>query len=313
MKTYDTRVDPRVCTGCGVCIPICPSDALSMEGGVAARTGDCRLGCGHCAAACPVDAITVPFIDGDALDLRTIPWERSWEAPGKRDVPDLVRLMASRRSCRSYTDEPVDRAVLEDLVRIGIMAPSGTNSQSWTFTIVPDRASVDRLGEAVSEFFRRLNRLAGSAPIRVMARLVDRKDRLGEYYSEYYESVKEALADWDRDRRDRLFHGAPAVILIGAAPGATCPAEDALLASQNMLLAAHAMGLGTCLIGFVVEAMREDRRIAQLLGIPKREKIYAVIALGHPKERYRTAAGRKKVVPRWFEVSGSAVASEVRR
>ena len=302
METYKTRVDPAACIGCGICIPLCPVDALSMEGELAVRSGDCTLGCGHCAASCPEDAITVPVIDPDALTLRTVSWDRIWEAPGRRDVSDLVRLMGSRRSCRNFTAEPVDRAVLEDLVRIGITAPSGTNSQRWTFTIVPDRASVERIGEVVSDFFRRLNRMAGMAPVRRLSRLFDRKDRLGTYYREYFESVEEALRGWDREGRDRLFHGAPAAILVGAAPGASCPCEDALLASQNILLAAHAMGLGTCLIGFVVEAMRSDRKIARALGIPPGERIYAVIAVGHSAERYRRAAGRKSVVPRYFEV-----------
>ena len=302
METYVTRVDPAVCTGCGICIPLCPTDALSMEEEVAVRTGDCTLGCGHCSASCPVDAITVPFIDGDALNLQTLSWDRTWEPPGGRDVSDLVRLMSSRWSCRNFKPDAVDRAVLEDLVRIGITAPSGTNSQRWTFTIVPDRASVERVGEVVSDFFRRLNRLAARAPVRLLSRLFDRKDRLGVYYREYYDSVQEALASWDAERRDRLFHGAPAAILVGAAPGASCPSEDALLASQNILLAAHAMGLGTCLIGFVVEAMRADRKIGVALGIPKGEKIYAVIAIGHPAERYRKATGRKKVTPRYFEI-----------
>ena len=57
---------------------------------------------------------------------------------------------------------------------------------------------------------------------------------------------------------DRLFHGAAAAILVTGRRQASCPAEDALLATQNILLAAHAMGLGSCLIGFAVEAMRRD-------------------------------------------------------
>ena len=50
---------------------------------------------------------------------------------------------------------------------------------------------------------------------------------------------------WDGGRSFR-------VRFVATAPGASSPKEDALLASQNILLAAHAMGLGTCLIGFAV-------------------------------------------------------------
>ena len=168
--------------------------------------------------------------------------------------------MASRRSCRCFEERPVDREVLEDLVRIGATAPSGTNSQPWTFTVLPERAAVMMLGDAVGAFFKRLNRMAANPLLRHGLRLIGRPE-LADYYRDYHQSVSEGLAEWEERGRDRLFHGAPAAILVGSRPGASCPAEDALLATQNILLGAHALGLGSCLIGFAVSAMQKDGRI----------------------------------------------------
>jgi nitroreductase len=72
-----------------------------------------------------------------------------------------------------------------------------------------------------------------------------------------------------------------------------------MLATQNMLLAAHAMGLGSCLIGFAVAAIRHDPAIKTHLAIPARETVYAVIALGYPAEKYQQVCGRREVVPRY--------------
>ena len=47
------------------------------------------------------------------------------------------------------------------------------------------------------------------------------------------------------------------------------------------------MGLGTCLIGFVVEAAKEDNRVKTCVGIPADEPLHAVIALGYPREVYQ--------------------------
>jgi nitroreductase len=112
--------------------------------------------------------------------------------------------------------------------------------------------------------------------------------------------MEEWLDGWKQLGRDRLLHGAPAVIVIGSEPGASMPREDAMLASQNILLAAHSMGLGTCLIGLAVKAMAQDRRMQASLGIPARETIHSVIALGHPDEKYRTPAGRREFTVREF-------------
>ena len=89
-----------------------------------------------------------------------------------------------------------------------------------------------------------------------------------------------------------------AAILVTGKKDASCPAEDALLATQNILLAAHAMGLGSCLIGFVVEAMRRDAKLRRQIGIADDEEIYSVIALGYPAVNYLRPANRKVVVPR---------------
>jgi nitroreductase len=74
-----------------------------------------------------------------------------------------------------------------------------------------------------------------------------------------------------------------------------------MLATQNILLAAHSMGLGSCLIGFAVEAMRNDPTIKPFIKITDKETVYAVIALGYPDEEYQGLTGRKKVVMRYFE------------
>ncbi len=300
-RPVTTIIDQDKCIGCGLCVRVCPSQTISMQDGIATVTGDQSLSCGHCIAVCPADAVQVTAID--ALDFKTFQTDSTWLAYGEYDTAQLVKLMRSRRSCRNYTDEPVDCSALEDLVKIGTTAPSGTNSQKWMFTILPTRNAVKALGDRISLFFKKLNKMAEKNYLRRFLRLIG-KNELDVYFHEYYESVKEALAEWENSGLDRLFHGATAAIIVGAAPGASCPKEDAMLATQNILLAAHSMGLGTCLIGFAVEAMKNDINIKQYIGIPDDEAVYAVIAMGFPDEKYQQQAGRKKIIPRYFEVKG---------
>ena len=296
-QTVTTKIDSERCNGCELCVNICPDRTISISENKAVVTGIRCMACGHCEAVCPTGAIQVPALDPDALDFETFAKDDRWLPYGQFDTAQLVRLMRSRRSCRNFRDQVVALQILEDLVKIGITAPSGTNSQKWTFTILPSRSAVLKLGHAIAELFRRTNKAAENAWLRRGLKLLG-KSQLDLYYTEYYPTVKDALAEWDRDRTDRLFHGAPSVIIVGTRPGASCPMEDAMLATQNMVLGAHSLGLGTCLVGYAVAAMQQDKRIQQQIGRPQDETAYAVVAVGYPNETYQRPAGRKKVVPR---------------
>jgi nitroreductase/NAD-dependent dihydropyrimidine dehydrogenase PreA subunit len=291
LRPNSTRIDADLCNGCGLCVEDCPAQALSMVDGVAVVTGEESLGCDHCAAICPTDAVTVGDVRPELTRLETLEVPDRWLRYGDYPAEDLVQLMRSRRSCRSYTDKPVAQATLRDLVRIGMSAPSGSNWQPWTFTLLPDRATVLACGDSVLRFYRKLNKTASSRVPRLVSRLVMKGDPLGTYARQYRDKMNERIRDYEDHGTDHLFHDAPAAIVIATRPGAL-PGEDAMLAAQNILLAAHAMGLGTCLIGFAVQGMRRDSKIQSALGIPREETVRAVIAVGHSKRRYQRTTGR---------------------
>ena len=253
------------------------------------------MACGHCQAVCPSGSLSMDI--SPLLGLTRIPERLDALQPGQGDPAELVQLMRSRRSCRHYSERPVELALLEDLVRVGTTAPSGTNSQAWNFTLLPERRDVEVLGEGVAAFFRELNRKAEKPMYRFLARLFA-GDVLARYHAEHYEAVAEALREWDETGVDRLFHGATAAILVSAKTAASCPGEDALLATQNILLTAHCLGLGSCLIGYVVEAVRHSRKLRNSLAIPPDEKVHSVIALGYPAIYFREVTGRRAIQPR---------------
>ncbi len=289
-------IDKTKCIACGGCVEICPYRAIVLEKGAAEYILDSCFLCGHCQALCPQDAVRLPGMPGD-LDLATIKELSDSENSRKISGPELVSLMHSRRSCRSYLKEDVSPEELFDLVKIGTTAPSGTNCQAWNFVILPTREDMVRFGGMVGDYYRRLNRLAENPILRGLVKIFG-GDSLGRYHRNYYQSVKKALVEWDEGGTDRLFHGAVAAILVTGKKDASCPAEDALLATQNILLAAHTMGLGSCLIGFAVEAMRRTPQLKKKMKIPDDEEIFSVITLGYPAVTYIRPAGRKIVEPR---------------
>ncbi len=284
-----TTIRTDQCTGCGKCVSVCPYDAIEIINGKAVVTGHKSMHCGQCVAVCPENAVYVADIEVPMLK-----GEYASEATA------LFDIVMHRRSCRDYRPDPLTRAEFDDLITFGKWAPSGTNAQKWEFTVLPTRSAVETYAEAISRFYRKLNRQAENPFLRFYAKLF-MNDILGKYYARYYTQVADSLKRWDNDRTDLLFHGATGAIIISMRPGAFCAHDDALLATQNICLGAHTMGIGSCIIGFAVEAMKRDARIANTVGIPAEETVYAVIALGRPKYNYPNPSGRFPGTARYFE------------
>ncbi len=299
-RTVTTTIDKDKCIGCGECVKVCPKDTISLVDEKASITGSESLVCDHCRAVCPSGAVSVEGIDRFLSRFSHFKVTDKWLPFGDYDTSSLVNLMQSRRSCRNYLEKPVKKSLLEDLVKIGVTAPSGSNCQQWSFTILPTRKEVLAFGQRIQTFFSGLNKLAENTLLRNFLRLIGKPD-LNWYYHNYYEQIKEGLTEWEEKGTDQLFHGAQAVIIVSSANTASCPAEDALLATQNILLGAHALGLGTCLIGFAIKAMNKDKSINQFLGLNDDEDPYAVIGIGWPDEKYRIVTGRKPVTIRYYE------------
>ena len=76
---------------------------------------------------------------------------------------------------------------------------------------------------------------------------------------------------------------APLGIAVVIDPAAsTHPVEDGAIATQNMILAAHALGLGTCWIGSYGSDYEE--RVKEILGIPEGKRLLSIVSVGFPAE-----------------------------
>lgn len=86
---------------------------------------------------------------------------------------------------------------------------------------------------------------------------------------------------------DRILRGATAVLLIHAPKESRFGAEDANLAYQNASLMAEVLGVSQIYMGFVLTAVRQDRKkgLCRMLELGGRH-ICAVMALGMPQFRY---------------------------
>lgn len=168
---------------------------------------------------------------------------------------DLMDAIYHRRAVREFTHEPVEPRLIRSVIAAAVQAPSAMNRQPWSFVVVEDQAALERTSRNAKALL--LKTVREDAP-------------LGQYRALFAEPSF------------HIFYHAPAVIIVCATSAEEGAAEDCCLAAENLMLAAHGTGLGTCWIGFsrpwldLPEGRKE-------LGIPAYYIPVAPIAIGHPK------------------------------
>jgi nitroreductase/NAD-dependent dihydropyrimidine dehydrogenase PreA subunit len=284
----DVIIDIDKCVGCGACVAECPAYVLALANEKSSVVAAERcIVCGHCAAVCPQEAISLSgFGSGEALDHALMP------EPGA-----VMELIRSRRSVRAYTDEPVSDEDLKTLLDAARYAPTGHNAQAWHFTVIRGSDKMAKLRNAVVDYMdgilhtladrQRREQLAAMVPADVF-----------EGLQEMVPSLR-AVVQAHRAGLDVIFRGAPALIVLHVPRVALTGVEDCHYGAGNIMLMAHAMGLGTCLVGFLVGPARNSREISAAIGIPRENEVAAALVIGHPKYRYRRVAPRREVPVTW--------------
>jgi nitroreductase len=185
---------------------------------------------------------------------------------------DIMEAILHRRATRDYTMAGVDDETLDAVVAAAVQAPNAMNRQPWSFVIVKDRAILDHCAERA-----KADVLAG----------LEANSPLAHY--------REHLAA----HSFHIFYNAPALVVICATEADEFARHDCCLAAQNLMLAAHAKGLGTCWIGFAESWLNKPEGKNEL-GIPANHVAVAPIIIGHPAAA-PSAPPRRPPEIIWFE------------
>lgn len=153
---------------------------------------------------------------------------------------DLFEAIKGRRSIRKFKKGPVDDEVLKKVIEAGVWAPSAGNLQSWKVVVVKKSEMKEKLSAAAY-----LREFLAEAPI-ILVLCAD-QHVCGSSYN---------------NRGRELY----------------C-IQDAACAGQNILLAAHALGLGACWVG----AFDEDL-VSRTLHLSPGMRPVALIPMGYPDE-----------------------------
>ncbi len=170
---------------------------------------------------------------------------------------DVFEAIKNRRSIRRYTTDPVDDDKIEAMLEAGRWAPSWSNTQCWRFAVVRDASIKNELAAALKPIKlpdREIPNPATGAfttvPVVIVVCAETGKSGYGQG----------AVREPDTDKGDWFMF-------------------DAALAVENMTLAAHALGLGTVIIGAF-----DAPRVEKALAMPAGYRAVAMLPVGVPAQ-----------------------------
>jgi nitroreductase len=172
---------------------------------------------------------------------------------------DVIEAIKTRRSIRKFSDRPVEPEKLRTVLEAAQMAPSWANMQCWRFVVVQDREVRARISEL-------------------------------SYVAEYF-----AARGYKSNPAQKALSEAPVVIVACAEPelsgdlrGQQYYLTDVGIAMENLMLAAHAEGLGSVFVGVF-----NENELCDLLQIPPAVRIVGLFPMGYPLSEPKAGPPRK--------------------
>ncbi len=190
-------------------------------------------------------------------------------------VTDIIKNIKTRRSIRNYMDDPVSDEDIRFLIDCARYAPSGSNMQPWSFLVIKNKEVMQKLSENGKK-----------ALIPLAGQIINNPGKAPGFNSSL--------------NRTSLFYNAPLLVIIFGNKKSVTADWDCAMAAQNMMLAAHSKGIGSCRIGLVMPALM-DENILEELGAPPGYKAVAPLIFGYPQGKTTAAIpDRKQPEVKWL-------------
>lgn|GEM_PF-77152 len=284
-----------VCLACNTCSAICPQQALL-------ENKSYRIDQGRWAI---LNDAPVDIRDGLPNPLRLprpVPFEEI-----AAEITDTERSIYTRRSCRVYKPDPVPKELIERILEAGRFAPTAGNCQGYKFLVVTDRVLLDVISDATWKY------------VSIVPKVAITRNPVGRTVKKIMNLILPQAMDQRPavaitgmtnpqfgDKGLDAFFNAPCVIMV--VPNELHVSDVDLgmgIVCQNIVLAAEALGLGTCYVGFfanAIKAKKVPKEVFERLGLEWPYEIPAMgICLGYQAVPMHRAVPRDFPNIRWVE------------
>jgi nitroreductase/NAD-dependent dihydropyrimidine dehydrogenase PreA subunit len=270
----------KACLNCYNCVAVCPSNSITMTGEYRVLSGRYKT------FKQSVLRQPMPFVN------RNVAYKDI-----EKELTDVEKVIYKRRSNRIFKDTPVPEELLHRIMEAGRYAPTAGNNMPFTFIVVTDQSLLREIEISSMRILRLFKNLYLNPNfIKKIVVTIASYFMVNEMDQRPFFPLEKS-----EQRNDNLLYGARAlIILLIDQRGISNPDLDAGICAQNMVLTAHALGLGTCYNGYIATAMKYMPGMRKRLGIKYPWKVATTIAIGYPKVKTDHAVAREDVPIIWF-------------
>lgn len=280
-------IDARSCSGCGICAAICPVEILTKTAdGISINNtnGFGCIACGQCMMVCPSDSIAVCGRKLSSTDIVPLP------VPRRRAGPDqLEALLLARRSIRKFTGDDVSRDLLDRVIAVAATAPMGIPPWEVGITAFNGRDKVAELARDTADSYAGFLKFFDNGLMRQLSRLFMKKP-VWQQFQSFILPLGRMLVEGRKNGKDYVLYDAPAALLFHVSPYAD--GTDAFIACTYAMIAAEALGLGSCMIGCSAPMIGRRKDLLKKYGVPEGHAPKIVLILGHHQNLHRKAIRR---------------------
>lgn len=265
MNYPEFKINEEKCVKCGLCVKDCLTKCLEQDAETNVPKfkenyeGYC-LKCQHCLAVCPTGALSIWGKNPDeSFNLNDL----------NINSNDLLNLIKSRRSIRSFKQENLDAERMNKLKDMLKWTPTGCNFHNMHFAFVDD---IEVMGDIRNKINTRL--------INLLSKPFMKNTPLGKFAV-----YKDALIGGE----DVIFREAPHMVIVSTPIKAPCVGVDPMIALSYFELYAQSMGVGTLWCGFADACFKFMPDMSDYIGVPDGYKVSYVMLFGKPDVKYTRA------------------------
>jgi Nitroreductase len=270
------KVDPHLCTQCGLCVKVCRGTLKMGEHGPEIARDLC-IACGHCTAVCPNDALEhnkAPLKNQVLIQTQPMP-----------DIETAARFLRERKSIRLFQKKSVPHDVISQLLDIARFAPTACNSQGVSYYVVDDQDTLKKIAAAIADWAEE-----------------DLKHGALKN-SPWVLNTINMITTYREQGEDTILRNAPCLIIALAEKDMLALGRDNTHFSITYAqLFASSLGLGTCWSGlFEYCAMAGYQPLLDLLNLPEGKGVTGAFMTGYPAVSYKRLVDRDRLEILWHQ------------